>query len=56
MSDVIGIILTKRESDMLLKALLDCQGATQQEEEDLNAVYRRVTEAQDWAQAFNRGT
>ena len=52
MNETIGIILTSEESNMLLKALCDCVGINETEEAHLNAIYRRVVEAQDWAKAF----
>ena len=56
MNDTIGIILDPAEANILLKALLDCVGEDDVEEAHLNAVYRRVVEAQDWAKAFNQRT
>lgn len=52
MNETIGIVLTAEEANMVLKALCDCQGIDAAEEAHLNAIYRRIVEAQDWAKAI----
>jgi len=46
MNDLVGIVLTFEESNILLRALIECKGNTRKEEAHLNAIYLRTVEAQ----------
>lgn len=43
--DIVGVILTPTEAQAVLYAVCSAKGTYPQQEADLGAVYRRVTEA-----------